>query len=121
MRMTNGRGSGRAFAAFSSDAGRTFGTPIRVDDGVAIGRVQIALLQDGSAAVTWIESKDSQSQFKMRRIDRSGARSSPLSIAEGMGTSQPRLAPGRDELLVARVEQTRGSTRGRTARTSFPG
>ena len=106
--------------AFSSDGGRTFGAPIRLDDGVAIGRVQIALLQDGSAAVSWIESKDSQSQFKMRRIDRSGARSSPLTIADGMGTSQPRLASGRDELLLAWVEYTRGSTRVRTAKTSLP-
>jgi hypothetical protein len=118
--FTGQTGSGRAFVAFSSDAGRTFGAPIRVDDGVAIGRVQIALLQDGSAAVSWIESKDSQSLFKIRRIDRSGARSSALTVGEGMGTAQPRLAPGRDELLLAWVEYTRGSTRVRTARTSLP-
>ncbi len=118
--FTGQTGSGRTFVAFSSDGGRTFGAPIRLDDGVAIGRVQIALLQDGSAAVSWIESKDSQSQFKMRRIDRSGARSSPLTIADGMGTSQPRLASGRDELLLAWVENTRGSTRVRTAKTSLP-
>jgi hypothetical protein len=118
--FTGQTGSGRAFAAFSSDAGRTFGAPIRVDDGVAIGRVQIALLKDGSAAVSWIESKDSRSQFEMRRIDRGGARSSALIIAEGMRTAIPRLAPGRDELLLAWVENTGVSTRVRTARTSLP-
>jgi hypothetical protein len=118
--FTGQTGSGRTFVAFSGDAGRTFGAPIRVDDGVAIGRVQIALLQDGSAAVSWIDSKDSQSLFKMRRIDRSGARSSALTVADGMGNAQPRMAPGRDELLLAWVEYTRGSTRVRTARASLP-
>jgi len=43
-----------------------------------------------------------------------------LTVADGMGHAQPRLASGRDELLLAWVEYTRGSTRVRTARTSFP-
>jgi len=113
-----GQTGGRAFAAFSSDAGRTFGAPIRLDDGVAVGRVQIALLKDGSAAASWIELKDSRSQFRMRRIERTGTRSSAVTVAEGMGTSHPRMALGRDELLLAWVESTRGSTRVRTARTA---
>ena len=115
-----GQTGGRAFAAFSSDAGRTFGAPIRLDDGVAVGRVQIALLEDGSAAASWIELKDSRSQFRMRRIERSGTRSAAVTVAEGMGTSHPRLALGRGELLLAWVESTRGSTRVRTARTAAP-
>ena len=40
---------GHAYAAFSSDAGRTFGAPIRLDAVSALGRVDVALLPDGSA------------------------------------------------------------------------
>ena len=43
---------GHAYAAFSSDAGRTFGAPIRLDETSALGRVDVALLPDGSALAT---------------------------------------------------------------------
>lgn len=109
-------GTGHAFAAFSSDAGRTFGGPIRVDDGPAVGRVQIGVLKDRSAAVSWIESMKPGSQLKLRRIEPSGGRSPAVSVAEGLGTTHPRLAAVRDEVILAWVEFTRGSTRVRTAR-----
>ena len=40
---------GHAYAAFSADAGRTFGAPIRLDEASALGRVDVELLPDGSA------------------------------------------------------------------------
>jgi hypothetical protein len=46
---------GRAYAAFSRDAGRSFCTPIRLDDGGSLGRVDIQVLAEGSALATWIE------------------------------------------------------------------
>ncbi len=59
-------GQGRAYIAFSSDAGRTFGAPVRVDDAGSTGRVQVELLADGSAAVSWIEFGKGPSQLKVR-------------------------------------------------------
>jgi hypothetical protein len=113
------QGKGRAFAAFSSDNGRTFGAPIRVDDGVAIGRVQISVLKDRSAAVSWIESKDPGSFLNVRRITRDGTRSPAAFVAEGLASTHPKMTYARDELLFAWVEFTRGSTRVRTARASM--
>ena len=46
---------GQAFVAFSQDAGRTFGAPIRVDDAGSLGKVDLELLLDGSAVASWIE------------------------------------------------------------------
>jgi hypothetical protein len=114
--FTGAGGSGRALAAFSSDSGKTFGTPVRVDEGTAIGRVQIRVLKDGSAAVSWIESFESRSQLRLRQIDRNGVKSASIVVAEGMGTAHPRLARDGDGLLLAWVESSRGSTRVRTAR-----
>jgi hypothetical protein len=111
-------GAGQAFVAFSTDAGRTFGQPVRTDDGVAIGRLQIGVLKDGSAAVSWIESLKPGSQLRLRRIDRNRARSAAVRVAEGLSSTHPRLVYARDELLLAWVEFTRGSTRVRTARSS---
>src|SRR3954468_14705256 len=53
--FTAATSEGQAFVAFSEDAGRTFSQPIRVDDEAATGHVDVELLPDGSAAVSWTE------------------------------------------------------------------
>ena len=103
---------GQAYLAFSSDAGRTYGAPIRVDDGGSLGRVDVALVADGSAAIaTWIEFADQRSQFRVRRIDRSGARSAPVTIAglaAGRASGYPRMALNGRELVFAWTESGAG-------------
>lgn len=103
---------GQAYLAFSSDAGRTYGAPIRVDDGGSLGRVDVALVPDGSAAVaTWIEFADQRSQFRARRIDRTGARSAPVTIAGlagGRSSGYPRMALNGRELVFAWTESSAG-------------
>jgi hypothetical protein len=109
---------GRAFAAFSKDAGRTFGAPIRLDDGGSLGRVDIELLPDGSALASWIEFADQRAQFRVRRVDPSGARTTPNTIAgiEGNRTSgYPRVARFGDEVLFAWTESEGGQQRVQTA------
>ena len=98
---------GHVYAAFSSDAGATFGSPIRIDDVQAVGRVDVELLADGSAAVTWIEFSDQRSEFRIRRAERAGSRSPSLAvsgIAAGRSSGYPRLARRGNELLFAWVE-----------------
>jgi len=46
---------GQAFAAFSTDGGRTWGSPIRIDDASSLGHVDVEMLDDGSAVATWVE------------------------------------------------------------------
>jgi len=110
---------GHAFVAFSSDAGRTFAAPIRVDDTSSLGRVDVELLDDGSAAVGWVEFNESKSQFKVRRIERSGTRSPSVSIADMSGTRYPRVARVGDELVFAWTETENDSSRVRTARAAL--
>ena len=43
--------------AFSEDSGATFGTPIRVDRGDPIGRVDVVIEESGQVLVSWIEKK----------------------------------------------------------------
>ncbi|HUQ89715.1 MAG TPA: sialidase family protein [Vicinamibacterales bacterium] len=95
---------GHAYLAFSSDSGKTFGTPVQLDDASALGRVDVVLLEDGSAAATWIEFADGKAQFRMRRISRSGERSPAVSVA-GLAASRasgyPRMAAFGSELVFA--------------------
>jgi hypothetical protein len=112
---------GHTFAAFSRDAGRTFGPPIRVDDAGSLGRVNIELLTDGSAAVSWIEFANQRSQFRVRRVE-PGGRSTAVTIAgiaEGRTSGVPRLVHVRDELLFAWAETDKGTSRVRTAKASL--
>jgi hypothetical protein len=95
---------GHVYAAFSSDAGQTFGPPVRIDDVGAVGRVDVELLADGSAAVTWIEFADQRSTFRIRRAERNGSRSASLAvsaIASGRSSGYPRLARRGNELIFA--------------------
>lgn len=71
---------GHVFAAFSKDAGRTFGAPIQLDDAVSLGRVDIELLGDGSAVATWLEFADRKSQLRARRVHPSGSKSPPITL-----------------------------------------
>ena len=109
-------GQGRAYVAFSSDAGRTFGAPVRVDEAGSSGRVQVELLADGSAAVSWIELGKGPSQFRVRTVSAAGTRSRPADIALGVGTQFPRMGAAKGELVFAWTENSRGITRIYTAR-----
>jgi hypothetical protein len=98
---------GQAFIAFSSDAGRTFGQPIRLDDAASLGKVDVEVLDDGSAVASWIEFEDRRSQFLMRHVERSGAKSAAITVAgasEGRVRGVPRLARQADQLVLAWTE-----------------
>ncbi|HYN09780.1 MAG TPA: sialidase family protein [Vicinamibacterales bacterium] len=97
----------RAFGAFSQDAGRTFGAPIRLDDNGTLGRVDVELLDDGSAVASWIEYSAPSTQFRIRRVEASGARSAAVTVApltSGRSSGYPRLARHGNELVMAWVE-----------------
>src|SRR5688572_2126763 len=110
---------GRVFVAFSSDAGRTFAAPVRVDEVSALGRVDVELLPDGAAVVSWIEiGADKRSEFRIRRVDRSGQRSESMSVAgvsANRSSGYPRMARRGDELVFAWTDPEAAGSRVRTA------
>jgi hypothetical protein len=107
---------GRALVAFSHDAGRSFEPPIRVDDNGALGRVDVELFDDGSAAVSWIELANRRAAFQARLVLRNGVRSPAVAIANvtsNRGGVYPRMARGGGELVFAWPDA--GDLRVRTA------
>jgi hypothetical protein len=109
---------GHAFVSFSSDSGKTFGPPTRVDDVSTLGRVGVQLLDDGSAAVTWIEFAQQQSSFRVRTVAPGGAVSAPVTIAKAVG-GFPRMARAGNELVFAWTEGGENSSHVRTARAKI--
>lgn len=111
-----------ALAAFSSDAGKTFSKPVRVDDVGTLGRVDIDLLPDGSALAAWIEFGNQpgspqpsgvggKAQFQVRRIERNGTRSAPVVVSNMAGSrasGYPRMAIANGEVVFAWTESGDG-------------
>jgi hypothetical protein len=109
---------GQVLAAFSRDAGKTFGAPINIHDSGALGRVDVELLATGSAVVSWIEFTDQRSQFRIRRVDPSGARSPSSSVAaisSNRASGYPRMALRGDELVFAWTDTSGAAPQVRTA------
>ena len=74
--------SGRVNVAFSDNAGATFGAPIRVDGGTPAGRVDVVLLPNGDALVTWVERVGGDiAAVRARRITRAGVAGAPVTVA----------------------------------------
>jgi hypothetical protein len=95
---------GQAYAAFSSDAGRTWTPPQRLDDGGSLGRVDIELLDDGTAVASWVEYAEGKTDLRLRRLDRSGARSPAqpiVAVSGGRASGFPRMARQGNELIFA--------------------
>jgi hypothetical protein len=89
--------SARVKLAFSDDAGATFGTPVRVDGGTPAGRVDVALLADGSALVTWIERTGGDvAAVRGRRVGTDGS----VGVATTIATSSAARASGFPRMAV---------------------
>ena len=92
---------GQAYAAFSSDAGRTWGAPIRLEDETSLGHVEVEMLDDGSAIATWVEFADERSQFRMRRVEPSGMRSASIIVSgDSRVSGYPRVARRGNEVVL---------------------
>jgi len=71
----------RVYIALSKDAGASFGTPARVDDGMPLGRVALVAIPDGGAVASWIEKKSNGgAEIKVRRVSAEGRLGAPQGV-----------------------------------------
>ena len=111
----------RVNIAFSSDGAASFGPPLRLDPGQALGRVDVALLDDGSALVTWLAQGAGSRQgaaIMSRRVTADGAMSHPVTMADtdaARASGFPRIARLGDDRLILAWTDPHGEGRVRTA------
>jgi hypothetical protein len=112
--FTAARDTAKVNIAFSSDAGATFGAPVRLDQGAPAGRVDAALLPDGSALVSWIERTGGDTAaVRVRRVSPQGRAGEPVTIAASSSertSGFPRLTISGDRVYFAWTQPTRPST-----------
>ena len=72
----------RVQVAFSTNAGASFSKPVRIDGGNPAGRVDVVLLPDRSALVSWIErTSGDTAAVRVRRVQSSGQVGAPMTVA----------------------------------------
>jgi hypothetical protein len=87
--------SPRVYAAFSSDSGARFGDPVRIDAGDPVGRVDVLMLEDGTALVSWLERGPAATRILTRRVAADGRTSEPTAVGESSAdraSGFPRMA-----------------------------
>ena len=85
---------------FSTDGGATFGKPIRVDEGNAIGRVDIEMIDEKSTMVSWMEG----TTIKAAKIYADGTRDSSIVIAsssESRSSGFPQMTRSGNQMIFA--------------------
>jgi len=71
----------RVRLAFSSDAGRSFSAPVEVAAGRVAGRVDVALLEDGRAVVSWLDESAGGAEIRVQPFTRAGVAGLPVTVA----------------------------------------
>ena len=90
----------RVNVVFSTDGGATFGKPIPVDEGSAIGRVDIVMLDDLSVMVSWMEG----TKLKAAKVHSDGKKEHSMIIAsssESRSSGFPQMAKSGNQLIFA--------------------
>ena len=103
--FTGARDTNKVNVAFSSDGGATFGEPIRIDDGEPGGRVDLALLPDGNALVSWLERTGGDvAAVRARRVSRNGRLGESKTIATSSAaraSGVPRMVRSGNDIYFA--------------------
>ncbi len=100
--------------AFSKDKGKTFGMPIQVNNNDTTGGVDVVMISEDTAVVSWIENSGDETLIQVMRVSADGSKGFPMTISRSsvqrvIGTPQLEMA---DHSLYAawmNVEETENS------------
>jgi len=101
-----GAGEPRVQVGWSADGGRNFSAPVTIDRVGVLGRVDVAMVDDDTAVVSWMAGggDEGRAEIRYRRVDADGTlgpvrRLDTTSAARGAGF--PQLAAGGGGLVFA--------------------
>lgn len=120
--FTAAQEKGRAYVAFSDDAGVTFAKPVQIDEGKPIGRLDVLLLDATTALVTWLEQTPAGGEIRARRVGRDGRSEPSIKIADSStarAAGFARVARVGPDVYFTWTEQSADSKRIHVARARF--
>ena len=100
----------QVYVVLSNDGGATFGKKIRIDDGKAQGRVDIASRATGGAVVSWVERGEKGNEVRIREIAPNATAAAPTNVSgmTGIGSGAfPRMVRSGDDIVIAWTDASR--------------
>lgn len=98
--FTAAQDTARVNVAFSNDAGATFHAPVRIDQGLPSGRVDLLMLDRETVLVSWLERIDEAAHVMARTVSADGSLGAIMTVGGSSperGSGFPRMVrtPGR--------------------------
>jgi hypothetical protein len=94
----------QVYALLSNDSGATFGKKIRIDEGKALGRVDVISRAAGGAVVSWVERGAKGSEIRIREVAPNGTAAAPITVSGATGVASgafPRMVRSGDDIVIA--------------------
>ncbi|MGB7445183.1 MAG: hypothetical protein WA919_29270 [Coleofasciculaceae cyanobacterium] len=104
--------------ARSTDAGKSFQTPVTIDDVRPVGHVDVVLLDTGDALISWLRGGEQDGQLAVRLVNPDGAIGPIVNIANvsaSRATGFPQLINAKEAVLVAWTDRSSSQSTVRTA------
>lgn len=89
--------------SFSESFGSSFSNPIKINDSTAIGRVDVAFLNDNEVLVSYMEVDDVGTYLRLKKVSIDGKVSKPITISKidsGRNTGVPQLEILDNEIFI---------------------
>jgi hypothetical protein len=101
--FTGAQDKPRELIAFSNDAGSSFTKPVLLSNGHAFGYTAMALDEDGTVVVSWLEQDPEGAKVLVRRVTSAGLAGPVLEVAKGgkMALGYPKLFHSGSETFIA--------------------
>jgi hypothetical protein len=90
----------RVYIAFSGDGGSNFDSPIRIDEGKPIGRVDLLMLDSATALVSWMEGM----VIKVTKVYKDGSKEASQIVAassESRSSGFPQMTKSGTAIIFA--------------------
>lgn len=108
---------------FSNDNGVKFGAPIKIAKGNVLGRVDVVLLNENTAFVSWMELKDKKTTLKVVKVLSTGEVFKPVVTIEIDGSRKsgfPQMELRNDTIYFAHTDLVNGKTMIKTGYFALP-
>ena len=102
--FTAAEGIAKVKVTFMDDSGASFQEPIIVDDSVSVGRVDIVMIDNQSAYVSWLDLEGETPFIKFRKVSRDGSMNDLTIVSEtsaSRGSGFPQMEVIDDTLYFA--------------------
>ena len=97
---------GEVKAIFSKDGGKTFGEPIRINEGITIGRVDVVMIDSATTFISWMEGGD----IKASKVHANGIKEDPILIgssSDKRSSGFPQMTKADNRLIFAWTDDKR--------------